>query len=186
MSIDKQILIISQAFNKPYEFTEEMLLKHDVTLPLPRYRQAHDGLDAFYSDMTAEYNDQPSLTKQEFTRDTDPNFIIDRLRRGQDVSAFMSQREPQYGDFTQVPASYHEALNVVKEATYSFMQLDPELRSKFENNPAKFVDFVSDPKNAEALIEMGLAMPKPAEATPPAAAPSPAPAAKENGGGEGA
>lgn len=181
--VNPEILRIARMFDKPYAYAAAMVALYEVQLPLPPIRYADDGLNGFYSDMTGSYNEEPSLTKQEFTETCDPNFIIDRVRRGQDVSAFMSVRTPQYGDFTNAPDSYHQALSFVTEAKQSFMQLDPEIRSKFDNDPGKFLDYVNNPDNAQALIDMGLAVAKPQDTSPAAAS---SPAAVETGGGEGA
>ena len=97
----------------------------------------------------------PSLTKQEFTLESDPNYIIDRFVKGGDIT--LNPRKPQYGDFTNAPSSYHEALNLVREAEQSFMALDAKIRAKFNNDPEEFLQFVGDPANAEQLIELGLA-----------------------------
>lgn len=102
-------------------------------------------------------------TQQQFTQECDPNFILDRFVKGGDIS--LNTREPLYGDFTNVPSSYHEALNYVAAAKQSFMQLDAKLRAKFDNDPGVFIDWCADPKNAEEMISLGLATPKPPEVT---------------------
>lgn len=174
---------LSRIYNKTYEFTEKMVELHAVKLPVPRLRTFDDGLDAFISDMSGYYSEEPSLTKQEFTQQCDPNFIVDRVSRGQDISMLTSIREPRYADITELPTDYHTALNVITKANQAFMSLDASLRAKFDNNPALFVDFVSNPENSQALIDMGLATAKPQESSPQAAH---APAKPAEGGGEGA
>ena len=173
---------IAKLFNQSEEYTELMLEKHGIE-SLPRFRQPYDGLDAFYSDMTAVHNTEPSLTKQEFSDQCDPNKLVDRHNRGLDISMHLTST-PIFGDFTQVPESYHEAVTIVAQAKQSFMQLDADIRKQFDNDPAKFVDFVSNPENGEALQKMGLAK-KPDESSTSTAAGA-APAASEGGGGEGA
>lgn len=179
-SIDAEA--ISKLFGQTIEYTLSMLAKHGVT-SLPRCRTADDGLDAFYSDMTSFNNIEPSLTKQEFTDTCDPNFIVERHQRGLDISMQLTAK-PLYGDFTDVPTSYHQALSIVTQARQSFMQLDAKVRARFDNDPALFVDFVSNPENAQALIDMGLAVAKPQESSTQAAGEAPA-NASAGGGGEG-
>lgn len=183
MSIDVEE--VAARFGQTVELTQLFIEKHGVT-DLPKYRHPGDGLDAFYSDMTGFYSHEPSLTKQEFTDMCDPNVLLDRAQRGQDISFAFSQSVPRYGDFTQVPTSYHEAITVVTQANQAFMQLDPKIRAEFGNDPSRFVDFVSDPKNADKLVEMGLATPpaKTPEVTP--VEPLKAPAEGQPKGGEGA
>jgi len=152
MSID--VSKIAKMFGQSEKYTAAMLEKHGVT-SFPRCRLVDDGLDEFYSDMTGFHSDEPSLTKQEFTESCDPNFILDRHARGQDISL---TGIPRYGDFTTAPRSYHEALNIVTHAQQSFMQLDAKIRAKFDNDPAQFLDFVSNPDNSQALVDLGLAL----------------------------
>jgi len=182
--LDLQIQFVAQQFGQPYDFTEAMLNLHEIQLPLPKYRHPDDGLSEFYSLMTGFMSTEPSLTQQQFTEQADPNFIMDRVRRGQDISVALSKVQPQYGDFTNMPTSYHEALNTITAANSAFNQLDARLRARFENDPGKFLEFVNNPENIEELYDLGIAV-KPAEQTPPAANPSPA-AVNNDGGGEGA
>lgn len=177
-----ELNILSKRFGKPVEFVEEMVKKHNVSLPIRPYRTADDGLDAFYSDMTAYYNTEPSLTKQEFADQSDPNFIFDRHKRGMDISPFFNQRAPRYIDLTDLPSDYHSALNAVTKANQAFNSLDPRVRAHFDNDPRAFVDFVSNPENADVLVEMGLAQPQAPVSSPAATAPDKLP----QGGGEGA
>lgn len=117
---------------------------------------------------------EPTLTKQEFAEQCDPNFVIQQHLRGIDIPA--SALQPFYGDFTGVP-DYHTALNIVTEAKASFDALDARIRSRFDNDPGKFLAFVNDPANEQSLIEMGFALPRESE-------PSPTPAPQPSGGGE--
>ena len=61
---------------------------------------------------------------------------------------------PQYGDATQV--EYADALNVIANANTMFEELPATIRKKFENDPAKFLEFVQDPKNQEEMEKLGL------------------------------
>jgi len=64
-------------------------------------------------------------------------------------------RMPEYGDFTEAQ-DYQEALHVLMYADEQFMRLPGDLRARFQNDPAKFMDFFHDPKNADELITLGL------------------------------
>ena len=37
-----------------------------------------------------------------------------------------------------------------------FEELPATIRKKFENDPAKFLDFVNDERNADEMVELGL------------------------------
>ena len=66
---------------------------------------------------------------------------------------------PTYGDFDQID-DYRTALEVISRANASFAALHPDVRTRFQNNPALFVDFCMDAGNLEEMRKMGLAIPK--------------------------
>jgi len=168
---------LAKAFNKSEEYTDAMLVKHGVTITT-WLRTVGDGLDAFYSDMTSDHNTEPSMTKQEFASQCDPNEIIDRVQRGADIPF----KPTFYGDFSNMPTSYHEALQIVTDARNSFNSLDAKLRARFDNDPGAFVDFLMNPENIDEVVELGFAT-KPTETLQTAGQ---APAGEKTGGGEGA
>jgi len=95
-----------------------------------------------------------SRTKQEFVNECDINNIIKRYR----VTGLMRQLplEPMYGDFTNIP-SYQESLNVVIRGQEAFARLPSDIRTKFDNDPARFLEFMSNPENQEEIYKLGLA-----------------------------
>lgn len=98
-------------------------------------------------------DDEVSKTVQADKADADINVIVKRWLKTGQVPA--SARLPTYGDFTG-PADYQQALNVVEEADFAFAQLPAELRDRFGNDPAEYVEFCSDPANRDEMIELGL------------------------------
>jgi phage internal scaffolding protein len=97
----------------------------------------------------------PSLTQQQFKDECDINNILDLYgRTGQLPNANVI--EGQYLDLSQLP-SYVEAKNFIAKANEQFEALPAETRQKFNNDPAKFLTFCDDPKNAETLVKLGLA-----------------------------
>lgn len=80
-----------------------------------------------------------------------------------------SVRELVYADVSSI-GDYREVVDRVRMVESAFMQLPAEVRSRFENDPAAFLDFTSDPANRAELQEMGLIAPEIApEASKPAA-----------------
>jgi len=176
---------VAALFGQSEAFAQAVINRHGIT-SLPKFRTADDGLNAFYSDITSVYNDQPSMTKQEFTKSCDPNYIVDLVLRGKDVEF---KGNAFYGDFSDLPTDYHTALNIVTQANQSFMQLPADMRSKFDNDPGQFLEFVNDPANAQALIDMGLAVERKVTKESPKVtkeSPVPASAPASEGAGEGA
>jgi len=120
------------------------------------FRTAYDGSGDYYSEITGlDCSVEPSLTKQSFREEADINNIVNRLLRGELVNN-LNEKPLQYGDVSEI-TDYHTSLNQVKAAENLFMQIPAEIRVQFNNDPGQFVDFVNDPKNSDALIEMGLA-----------------------------
>lgn len=106
-----------------------------------------------------------SRTQQSFVEECDVNNILKRYR---DLNALPSSAvQPLFGDFSNLP-SYHEAMNVVAQANQAFAALPAELRARFQNDPARYLDFVGDDSNYEEARKLGLVPPK-----PPAEAPEP-------------
>lgn len=107
----------------------------------------------------------PTRTKQSFKAECDINTIIARfLRTG--VMDFAQKHEPRYGDCTG--QEFQSAMNTVSRAQSLFLDLPAALRGRFENDPAKFLDFIQDTKNRDEAIELGLiAKPKPAPSSDP-------------------
>jgi len=114
-------------------------------------------------------------TKQSFKAECDINTIIQRfLKTGQIDLA--NRLEPRYGDATGL--EYTQAMLTVAKAKSLFAELPAALRGRFENDPAKFLDFVQDDKNMEEARELGLLKSK-APAAADAATASKAPAAAD-------
>lgn len=97
----------------------------------------------------------------------DINRIMDRYSKTGQLPDLI-RSDARYGDFTSVP-DFHEAMDIVIRAEEQFAALDARVRDRFENDPAKMLAFCSDPKNSEAMIELGLALPK--KAVEPSAGP---------------
>lgn len=87
----------------------------------------------------------------------DINVIMSRFARG-DVSA-LSKRQGMFGDFTDAPSSYAEALNSMIVAESYFNSLPLETRAKFEHNFHKFLLAMDKPDFASILSDEGIVPP---------------------------
>lgn len=102
--------------------------------------------------------------KQSFADECNINKIMAKFQRT-GVLVHYAKHAPQYQD---VPAiDYLEALNVVADASSMFEELPSTIRAKFENDPARFLEFVQNPKNLEECRKLGLANPSPVSDTKP-------------------
>lgn len=117
---------------------------------------------------------KPSLTKQSFKNECDINKIMDAYQAS-GVLTHVKQFQGNYGDFSNNPGSYHEAMNQVVKAQTMFLTLPSNIRKRFDNDPGQFLDFISDPSNEAEMFALGLIPPI---ADKPSAAPVAAPSAK--------
>ena len=119
-------------------------------------RTQYDERTAHASDLSFEGD--KGVTKQSDLKDTDINSIMKRFERTGQLPD-MIVKTPRYGDFSEVP-TYQEALEIVTLANDQFLNLDVDVRNRFDNDPAKFLGFASDPKNMDELETMGLLKPE--------------------------
>lgn len=99
------------------------------------------------------YCDPVSKTKQSMAAATDINNIMSRYEKTGLIDHI--KEGGSYGDFSKV-SDYHEAMNQVIKANDGFLTLPAKLRKKFDNDPAKLIEFMNDPKNKEEAIKLGL------------------------------
>lgn len=131
---------------------------------------------------TACYTVGPSMTRQEFAEDADVNNIVKRYDAHM-ADPTRSIREPIYYDFTVMPETLMDAMTVLQDGEKAFMTLPASVRKEFDNNPAAFVDYASDPGNVDQMREWGLAKPLPEPEKPMRVeVTNPAPAAEASPG----
>lgn len=116
----------------------------------------------FYPVSTDRFRERPRLmlhtgkdtpVQQQFKAECDINTLMKKYQQ----SGLIPQnvKPPFYGDFTDVP-DYQKAMNIVNEAQSLFSSMSSDIRKRFDNDPAKFLEFCNDPENGEELIKMGL------------------------------
>lgn len=74
--------------------------------------------------------------------ETDLNILIQRAENG-DLSAF---RSAVFGDFTEMPETYADALNVVIEAEREFDGLPVDIKTKFHNDFHEYIVTAGQPE----------------------------------------
>ncbi len=129
------------------------LLRRQVTVN-SRFNRRRDK--AFSSDL-------PSMTQQHCAAETDLNNLVDKNMRFKDP-AFLTKlqlmgagkrNEPLYGDFTEV-GDLQSAFDTVKRASDLFMSLPSDVRSRFDNDPVKLMDFAQNPDNFDEGVKLGI------------------------------
>lgn len=97
--------------------------------------------------------DDPSRTQQQFLEEADINTIVRQFgltgQLPQDLAV------PQSGDFSNV-VDFQSAMNVVRAAEESFMELPGEIRARFANDPGRFLAFVNDESNRDEAVKLGI------------------------------
>lgn len=105
----------------------------------------------------------PSLAQQSFKDDADINVLLERFK----VTGMMPQGVimPTYGDFTGI-SDYRTAVDAIKKASDAFMELPANIRSRFDNDPQRFLEFCHDDKNRDEAVRLGLVPPPKVEKEP--------------------
>ncbi len=94
-----------------------------------------------------------SLTKQSEAKATNINTIVAQY----DKTGLLPQvgRAALFADVSDAP-DYRTALDLIRQADELFMGIPARVRSRFDNDPAVFLDWTSQPGNRDEMIEMGL------------------------------
>jgi len=92
-------------------------------------------------------------TKQSFADDADINNIMARYQSTGMID-YVKENAPHYGDVTGL--EFQACMDKIIEASEMFDALPAQLRKRFNNEPAEFLDFVQDDKNRDEAITLGL------------------------------
>lgn len=109
----------------------------------------------------------PSRTKQSFLKECDINNIMAKYQKTGAIT-HLQNHQGQYGFASS--ESFTDSMQIVAKAQSLFNDLPSTIRSKFNQDPGAFLEFVQNSENEAELIEMGLAN---ATSEPPALGDSP-------------
>lgn len=101
------------------------------------------------------FDPEESRVASEFAAECDVNVILKKYASTGVISS-VNRRPPMFGDFSHMPSDFLEATLVVHRARDSFFGLSSAIRKRFDNDPVKFVQFISDERNREEAISLGL------------------------------
>lgn len=113
-------------------------------------------------------------TQQQFAEEVDINTIVRRF--GLTGELPINPHPPLSGDFTDV-VDFSTAMQAVRTAQEGFNAFPAELRARFNHDPQRMLEFLSDSSNLPEAIKLGL-ISKPVEvvpSTPPTGVASAAP-----------
>ena len=98
-----------------------------------------------------------TLAQQQFKEETDINTIVKRF--GITGELPKDVRVPTNQDIWEVQ-DYQGALNQINAGREAFMQMPAHIREEFGNDPAEFVNFVSDEHNRSKAEALGIVIKK--------------------------
>ncbi len=94
-----------------------------------------------------------SLAQQHYKEECDINTILGKFN----ITGLLpeSPLSPRYGDFTGI-SDYHTAMNRVIAAQDEFEALPANIRARFDNDPAKLIEFLENSDNRLEAEKLGL------------------------------
>jgi len=98
-----------------------------------------------------------TMAQQQFKDECDINTIVERF--GITGELPQNLKTPSTNDFWEI-SNYQEALNQVNAGREAFMQMPAKIRTEFDNDPGRFLEFVHDPDNRARAEKLGLIVPK--------------------------
>jgi len=99
-------------------------------------------------------NDEPTLTQQQFAAECDVNNIMKKYEQTGELY-HVNRRQGVYADMAGF-GEYRDMLHAVMDAKDRFESLPAEVRKRFGNDPGNLIDFLSDSKNTDEAISLGL------------------------------
>lgn len=101
-------------------------------------------------------NGEKYIVEQSHKDEVNINNIV--RKHGADLVAKVAALQKfEYDDVTT--NDFQEMMNIMIKARDTFDKVPLDIRKRFGHDPAEFMDFVHNPDNAQALIDMGLAEP---------------------------
>lgn len=120
-----------------------------------------------------EDDENKNRTKQSMKDECDINNIMMRYTKTGMIT-HLARGVPQFADVSKL-TSYKEAIDNIHAATEYFYTLPAKVRSKFENDPASFIEITTSPDAKEKLTELGILALENKESKKEAPIPSPEP-----------
>jgi len=104
-----------------------------------------------------------SLAKQSFRDECNINNIMAKYQRTGAIE-HMNNHGQNYGYASSL--DFRESMEILRTGQAMFDDLPAEIRNRFGQDPAEFLDFVQNPANIDEMREMGLVETSPSPAEP--------------------
>lgn len=125
-----------------------------MSMEFNRRKDGKDGGFRMQLELDPNSDEGRSMTKQEFSKESDINAILKRFEKTGMID-HVNNKTPNYMDVSGV-RDYREAIENVRVVDEYFTQLPADLRARFANDPAVFLDFMSDGDNYNEAVKLGL------------------------------
>lgn len=123
----------------------------------PFLRTQHNYDMEIESEVSGLRCQDPTLTQQHFADEVNINTIVERF--GITGQLPTSVRMPTYEDYSEI-VDFQTAMNAIALAREAFDQMPANVRARFNNDPAQFVDFCSNEANRDEAKKLGLLKPE--------------------------
>ncbi|AXH76288.1 MAG: internal scaffolding protein [Microviridae sp.] len=126
---------------------------HTFYRPHKRVTYSDDIVNA----VTGEVSKPERRVKQSFVPECDINNILKQYSATGQLKHINAKA--QTGAYQDLPdeIDFQTSLNIVQQGRDAFATLPSKTRDRFGNDPANFLEFLADSKNAEEAIKLGLA-----------------------------
>lgn len=94
-----------------------------------------------------------TLAQQQFRDECDINVLFARYLESGEMPQI--QETLSYGNFEGI-FDFQTAMNAVRDAEGMFTQLPARIKNRFDNDPQRLLEFMSDPKNRDEAEFLGL------------------------------
>lgn len=94
-----------------------------------------------------------SLTKQSFVDECNINNILAKYQKTGAID-HANNHSPNYGYADST--SFTDAMQIIAKGTNMFNDLPSSLRTKFNHDPAEFLEFTQNPANEQEMADLGL------------------------------
>lgn len=99
----------------------------------------------------------PTLTQQHDEHDANINNIVNTYMKTGEIQ--IHNKPPLTTDFEMI-TSVQDAMQLLVDARMAFMEQPANVRTRFNNDPAQFVEFCSNEDNRDDMRKMGLLSPE--------------------------
>lgn len=103
--------------------------------------------------VSIDFTDSPSLTEQTHKDQVKIQNIV-KKHGAQAMCQHVEAFGGTYQNLASMP-EFHDAQNIISEASSMFETIPARIRLQFNNDPATFLGFIQDPKNVEDIKNLG-------------------------------